>query len=89
MIACANGRCRIDGDVTVDTVGGLLRELQAQRGDGIRELDFSGVARVDSAALALIFGARRQCGGSLACVGLPASFLTLAELYGVADLLAA
>ncbi|MEW6119443.1 MAG: STAS domain-containing protein [Pseudomonadota bacterium] len=89
MIDCSDGRCRISGDVTVDTVGGLLRDLQPHLASGIRQLDFSEVERVDSAALALIFGARRQCDAGLACTGLPASFVTLAELYGVAELLQA
>jgi phospholipid transport system transporter-binding protein len=89
MIACEGTRCRISGAVTVDTVGGLLRALQSQFARGVEVLDFSGVEVVDSAALALIFSARRQAGGRLACSGLPASFTTLAELYGVADLLAA
>ncbi len=89
MIACDNGRCRIVGDVTVDSVGGLLRELQPRLAEGIRQLDFSGVERADSAALALIFGAQRQASGTLVCSGLPASFVTLAELYGVAGLLPA
>lgn len=89
MIACDETCCRIGGAVTVDTVGGLLRELRPQLARGIRALDFSGVEAADSAALALVFSAMRQAGGKLACTGLPQSFATLAELYGVADLLPA
>lgn len=89
MIACENGRGRIDGEVTVDTVGGLLRALQPHLQTGIDQLDFSAVTRADSAALALVFSAMRQNHGRLVCTGLPASFATLAELYGVADLLPA
>ena len=89
MIACDDTRCRIGGAVTVDTVGGLLRELQPQFDKGVVTLDFSEVDAADSAALALIFSAMRQTGGKLACTGLPASFTTLAELYGVSDLLPA
>ena len=87
MITCDDTGCRIGGAVTVDTVGGLLRELQPHLAKGIAILDFSAVEAADSAALALIFSAMRQRGGTLACSGLPASFTTLAELYGVADLL--
>jgi phospholipid transport system transporter-binding protein len=89
VIACEDGRCRIDGDVTVDTVGGLLHALQPHLAAGVRRLDFGGVDRVDSAALALVFGAQRQAGGQLTCVGLPDGFRTLAELYGVSELLPA
>ncbi len=89
MIACEDGRCRVDGAVTVDTVGGLLRDLQPHLVTGVDVLDFSGVDRADSAALALVFSAMRQNHGRFACTGLPASFATLADLYGVADLLPA
>ena len=92
MIACEGNGCRIGGAVTVDSVGGLLRELQPQLAKGVDTLDFSGVETADSAALALIFSAMRQArqaGRSLACTGLPASFTTLAELYGVSELLPA
>ena len=92
MIACDDTRCRIAGAVTVDSVGGLLRELQPQLARGIDTLDFSGVEAADSAALALIFSAMRQAGQAgrtLTCTGLPPSFTTLAELYGVSDLLPA
>lgn len=92
MIECDQARCRIGGAVTVDTAGGLLRELGPALATGIHTLDFSEVDTADSAALALVFGAMRQAraaGHTLACTGLPASFHTLAELYGVADLLPA
>lgn len=78
--------------MTVDSVGGLLRELQPQLESGVDVLDFSAVETVDSAALALIFSAMRyvrQAGHTLSLVGLPASFATLAELYGVSELLPA
>jgi phospholipid transport system transporter-binding protein len=91
-MTCEGDSCRIDGGVTVDSVGGLLRELRPQIERGVTTLDFSGVETADSAALALIFSAMRQArqaGRMLACTGLPASFTTLAELYGVSALLPA
>lgn len=92
MITCDDSCCHIAGEVTVDSVGGLLRELQPELEKGVGTLDFSGVKSADSAALALIFSAMRQihrAGRTLTCTGLPPSFTTLAELYGVSDLLAA
>ena len=92
MITCDDRCCRISGAVTVDTVGGLLRELRPRIASGSTTLDFSAVERVDSAALALVFSAMRQAaqaGHALECTGLPESFTTLAELYGVAELLPA
>ena len=87
---CEGAGCRIAGSVTVDSVGGLLRDLQPKLAEGVDTLDFSGVEAADSAALALIFSAMRQArqsGNTLVCTGLPASFTTLAELYGVSGLL--
>ena len=92
MIACDATCCRIAGAVTVDSVGSLLRELQPMLAKGVETLDFSGVESADSAALALIFSAMRQArqaGRTLTCTGLPPSFTTLAELYGVSELLPA
>ena len=89
-MTCEGKSCRIAGAVTVDTVGGLLRELHPQIESGIDTLDFSGVEHADSAALTLIFSAMRHARGAglaLVCTGLPASFTTLAELYGVSELL--
>jgi phospholipid transport system transporter-binding protein len=92
VIVCEANRCRIAGAVTVDSAGSLLRELQPQFAEGVDTLDFSGVDTADSAALALVFSAMRQvrqAGRTLVCTGLPASFITLAELYGVSELLPA
>lgn len=92
MIACEGNCCRVSGAVTVDSVGGLLRELQPHLEKGVDTLDLSGVETADSAALALVFSAMRQArqaGRTLALSGLPASFTTLAELYGVSELLPA
>jgi phospholipid transport system transporter-binding protein len=89
---CDGNCCRITGAVTVDSAGGMLRELQPQLAKGVDTLDFSGVESADSAALALVFSAMRQAkqaGRTLVCTGLPASFTTLAELYGVSELLPA
>ena len=89
---CEGNCCRIKGAVTVDSAGGMLRELQPQLAKGVDTLDFSGVESADSAALALVFSAMRQAqqaGRTLVCTGLPASFTTLAELYGVSELLPA
>jgi phospholipid transport system transporter-binding protein len=92
VIVCEGSRCHIAGAVTMDSVGGLLRELQPQLERGMDTLDFSRVELADSAALTLIFSAMRharQAGHGFVCTGLPASFTTLAELYGVSALLPA
>lgn len=86
---CEQDCCHLDGALTVDTIAEVLRELQPHLAQGVKTLDFSGVAQADSAALALIFSAQRATGGTLVVRGLPASFVTLAELYGVDELLPA
>lgn len=91
-MTCEDKVCRIDGAVTVDSAGGLLQQLRPQLAQGVNTLDFSGVETADSAALALVFSAMRQArqsGNTLVCTGLPASFTTLATLYGVSELLPA
>lgn len=92
MTACDETSCRITGAVNVDTAGSVLRELQPALEQGVHTLDFSAVESVDSSAIALVFSAMRQtnaAGRTLTCVGLPDSFRTLAELYGVSELLPA
>jgi len=53
-------------------------------------IDFSGVKRCDSAALACVLAwlrAARATGGTLSLVALPPYLLSLARLYGVEQLL--
>jgi phospholipid transport system transporter-binding protein len=92
MIACDDSQCRLQGAVTVDNAASLLNELKPHLERGIQTLDLSAVEQVDSAALALIFSSLRQsraAGHELSLAGLPANVMTLAELYGVAELLPA
>ena len=89
MIACDESVCRLSGPLTVDTVGSMLAALRPHLAQGVTRLDFSGVDHADSAAMALIFSAQRAASGPLTVSGLPESFVTLAELYGVSDLLPA
>lgn len=92
MITCDATSCRIGGEVTVDSVGGLLRTLKPEIARGVETLDFSGVEVADSAALALVFSAMREAraaGRQVSFTGLPPSFGVLAELYGVSSLLPA
>ncbi len=92
MITCDDTLCRLQGAVTVENVTELLRELKPHLERGVKLLDLSAVEQVDSAALALIFSSLRQsraAGHELGLAGLPANIMTLAELYGVSELLPA
>jgi len=56
---------------------------------GGSEVDLSSVSEVDSSALAVLFGWQRAAverGGPLRVLNAPRNLLSLAELYGVADL---
>jgi phospholipid transport system transporter-binding protein len=81
---------RLEGDVTHDSVKGLLAE-------GLRSLegprpvvDCAGVGAADSSALSLMLEWRRQLnarGRNIAFTGLGANLHSLMHLYGIADLI--
>lgn len=89
MIECNGGRCTLTGAVN-------LENALALREDGLRlfteqetTLDLSGVTEVDSAAVSLLFEWRRAAlaaNRSIRYVNFPENLKSLAQLYGVADL---
>ncbi len=88
MIERQDGLCRLGGDVTLDTVPGLLEKIRPLVQSGVDTLDCSAIANVDSSALGLILACKREAAAqqkSLKVTGLPPSLLSLASLYGVAD----
>ncbi len=90
MIAREGERLMVSGPLTIATVPALFDA-------GLKHLisedllvDMSGVEAVDSAAVSMLLGWARavQRGQrNLRVVGLPADLLSLAHLYGVAELL--
>jgi len=90
MIACNDGRCTLQGPVTVNNVLSLLAQ-GAERFTGSRvTVDLSGVTEVDSSALSLLLEWRREAvrnGREIRYHNLPASLRSLADLYGVTELL--
>ena len=92
MISCEGDRCRIDGPLTMANVTGVLEE--SSRAFRAKDLlvDLSGVTEVDSAAVSLLLEWRRQAFASnrrIEYVNLPSALKSLADLYGVSDLLGA
>jgi phospholipid transport system transporter-binding protein len=80
----------VSGLVSMSEAGTLLEEGRALIAQGIVKFDLSGVTTADSSALAVVFGwlreaKRRQC--TLEFFNMPASLSSLAEVYGVSDLL--
>ena len=88
----AGGTLVLEGAVTVETVPELVEQIAPHLKSGVNRVDFSRVANIDSAAVALALEWRRQAESAsipLALTNLPDVMRNLANLYGVADLLAA
>jgi len=84
----------LTGELSFDTIPQVLEEsaAYAARTDLPDRLtiDFAAITNVDSSAVALLLDWRRvaaQRGKTLVFVNLPANLLSLAELYGVAELI--
>jgi len=90
MIVCDGNQCTVQGPITADNVVSLL-EQGARQFTGPRvTIDLSGVTEVDSTALSLLLEWRREAarsGREVLYRNLPASMKSLAELYGVTELL--
>lgn len=92
MIVCDGNQCAVQGPITADNVVSLLEQGALQfTGPGVT-VDLSGVTDVDSSALSLLLEWRRaaaRSGREVHYRNLPASMKSLAELYGVTELLGA
>ncbi|HKA39315.1 MAG TPA: STAS domain-containing protein [Burkholderiales bacterium] len=91
MITCKDGHCTVQGPVTVDNVVSLLEQGREQLASASTTIDLSGVTEVDSSALSLLLEWRRDAarnGRALRFARLPANLQSLAQLYGVTELLA-
>ncbi len=89
MIVKQGNRYLIDGPVTLDNVGALIAEGTAFDGDRVI-VDLAGVTRADSSGLSLLLEWTRRFSGSgrqIAFANLSDNLRSLADLYGVADLI--
>jgi phospholipid transport system transporter-binding protein len=88
-------RISLTGPLNLQTVPAVLRFGLECFADGANSVDFSGVTEVDSSAVAMVIEWMRAMPGTggaksaLHFLNLPAGFVSLARLYGVADLLPA
>lgn len=92
MIRREGDRIAISGSVTLENVTGILAEGIAHVRDGASLVDLAEVAELDSSLLAAMLALIREArlaNRSLALANLPAGLQTLAELYGVKELLPA
>lgn len=80
----------VHGSLTIATVPALFEAGLKHLASEDLLVDFSGVEAVDSAAVGMLLGwlrAVRRNQRTLRVTGLPDDLLSLAHLYGVADLL--
>jgi phospholipid transport system transporter-binding protein len=90
MIDCNGDRCTLQGPVTADNVVALLAQGAQRFTAPSVTVDLSGVTEVDSSALSLLLEWRREAarnGREIRFRNLPASMKSLAELYGITELL--
>jgi len=90
MIRREGERLLVSGPVTVANVAALLEEARAPLAEGVRSVDLGEVTELDSSLLALLLAWMREArarGGTLTFSRLPSDLGTLAQLYGVAELL--
>lgn len=82
----------VEGALTMASAQARLAEGRSRAEAGTLVLDFSGVTECDSAALALMLDwirAARRAGHGVEVRGLLPSMVSLAELYGISDLIPA
>lgn len=80
----------LQGAVTVNTVPDLVDAIGDHLRLGVHTIDFSQVAEVDSAAVALALEWQRQAAQQknvLSLANIPEAMKNLANLYGVSDLM--
>ena len=90
MIACDGGRCTVQGPVNLENAVALLEQGKGLFTAQQITLDLAAVTEVDSAALSLLLEWRREAlrnGRTIRYVNLPDNLRSLAELYGVIELL--
>lgn len=90
MITREDGRMVLGGRLTIATVPALFETGIQHLADEDLLVDFSKVEAVDSAAVSMLLGwsrAAQRNQRTLRVTGLPDDLLSLARLYGVAELL--
>lgn len=94
MIERSGDSLQVSGDVTMATVSVLFREgLQLGRNNKVPTdlvVDFSRLEKVDSSAISLMLAWLREAQRNkvnLRFASVPANLMSLAKLYGLAELL--
>ena len=83
-------RWTVSGSLTMDSASALLRTSAARALPDAGIVDLAGVDRVDSAGVAVLLAWKRRTAAEakpLVFAGVPQSLASLAQLYGVEELL--
>ena len=90
MIRVEGGRLYVTGAATLATASRLLEAARGPLADGVHAVDLGEVTELDSSLLAVLFAWMREArsrGAALALHRVPPDLRSLAQLYGVAELL--
>ncbi len=90
MIRVAGGHVEVSGPMTMAGAAVLLAEGEAAIAADASVFDLAAVTDLDSSSLAVVFGwmrAARDGGKVVKLLNPPQNLLSLAEVYGVSDLL--
>lgn len=88
MISRAGDSIVVDGAMTLPAATGLLNAGKELIADGLERVDLAAVTDVDSSGLSVVFGwlrAARAQGKTIRIANPPQDFISLAEVYGVAE----
>jgi phospholipid transport system transporter-binding protein len=90
MIRVADGCAEVSGPMTMAGASALLAEGEAAIAANALAFDLAAVTDMDSSCLAVVFGwmrAAKDGGKSVRLLNPPQNLLSLAAVYGVADIL--
>jgi phospholipid transport system transporter-binding protein len=90
VITVEAGQLQVSGCLTMDTVAGLFDAALPADNKGMLVIDLARVEAVDSAAVSLLLSWLRRAQSRQVAISfehVPDNLLSLARLYGVADLL--
>ena len=90
MITRTGDQLQVSGNVTMATVSALISEGLKPQANSSMLIDFAQLEKVDSSAVSLMLVWLREAQRSkvnLRFINVPANLMSLAKLYGVAELL--
>ena len=90
MITRTGDQIEVSGSMTMATINALYNEGLKSQGNSNMVVDFARVEKMDSSAVSLMLVWLREAqreNTALSFINVPENLMSLAKLYGVADLL--